>query len=84
MYSPSFIKKFGQAPFPDPCNGDGFLGEILVSARLETHHATKLSDFNGDFYETTLHVFSNSYETFIMLMPLRKLSSKQFAMAETF
>lgn len=84
MYSPSFIKKFGQAPFPDPCNGGDFLGEILVSAKLETHHATKLPDFNGDFHETALHVFSNSYEIFIMLMPLRKHSSKQFAMAETF
>lgn len=84
IHSPSFIKKFGQAPFPNPCNGDDFLGEILVSAKLETHYAIKLPDFNGDFHETALHAFSNSYETFIMLMPLRKLSSKQFAMAETF
>ena len=84
MYSPSFIKKFGQAKFPNPCNRNDFLGEILVSGKLETHHRTILPDVNGDFYEAALHVFSNSYEKFIMLIPLRKLSNKKFATATAF
>ena len=84
MSSPSFIKMFGQATFPSQCKENHFLKNILESSKLETHHTTTLTDLNGDFHETALHAFSNSYENFILLMPFRKLSKINFATAKIF
>ncbi len=75
LHSASFIKKFGLIRMPKSCNETDYLGSILKSAKLQIHHLCMLKDLNGDFYESSLHIFSNSYEKFVMLIPLKKSSS---------
>ncbi len=76
MYSSSFIKKFGPIGFPISCTKDSYLGSILKHARFQTNHLWGLKDLNGELHDVGVHIFSNSYETFVMIIPLRKHSGK--------
>jgi hypothetical protein len=76
MYSDSFTRRFGRVGFPDPCDESDSVGAILKPARLRTNHCCGLRDLNGDVHETAVHIFSNSYEKFIMLIPLKKTVNK--------
>jgi hypothetical protein len=79
MYSESFIKKFNSAQFPAQCDDSHFLGTILNSrSKLQTHHMCEIHDLNGDAHETVLHLFCNSFEKFIMIMPVRKSSQTRY------
>jgi Zn-dependent peptidase ImmA (M78 family) len=76
MYSESFIKKFGRVGFPNPCDEFSDLGSLIKFAKLRTEHRCGLKDLNGDTHETAVHIFSNSYVNFIMLIPVRRTSNK--------
>lgn len=75
IYSIEFIKQFGMVSFPASCEETSFLGMILKSAKLQIHHLCALKDLNGNCHETALHIFSNSYEKFIMFIPIKKSSN---------
>ncbi len=79
MYSPFFIKRFGVARFPATCSEADYLGSILAKAKLQTYHSCTVKDVNGDVHECAVHVFSNSFEKFIMIIPIRKSVSRQSA-----
>lgn len=72
MHSSSFLNKFNTLNFPNPCDENSFLGNILNSAKLQTHHLCGLKDVNGDYHEAALHIFCNSYEKFVIIIPLKK------------
>lgn len=76
MYSESFIKKFGRVGFPNPCDEFNSLGGIIKTAKLRTNHLCGLMDLNGDSHETAIHIFSNSYEKFVMLIPIGRALNK--------
>lgn len=75
MYSGPFIKQFGMVNFPNPCSQNHFIGDLLRTAKLQKHHVCGMRDLNGDTHEVAMHIFCNSYEKFIMLIPIRKCSA---------
>lgn len=77
MYSESFLKRFGRVGLPNPCDDFNPLGAIIKAAKLRTNHLCGLRDLNGDIHETAVHIFSNSYEKFIMLIPVRRALNKK-------
>lgn len=78
MYSESFLKRFGRVQFPNPCDDFNSLGSILKTAQLRTNNLCGLTDLNGDNHETALHIFSNSYEKFVMLIPCKKAANRLY------
>ncbi|HHT9138302.1 MAG TPA: ImmA/IrrE family metallo-endopeptidase [Candidatus Wunengus sp. YC60] len=79
IYSTDFIKKFGFIKFPNPATVQNHLGSIMKSAKLQTYHKYELNDLNGNSYACSLHVFNNSYEVFVMLIPEKKITHKTSA-----
>ncbi len=72
IYSGSFLKKFGSIPFPSPCNISHFLGPILnTNSKFQINHSCVLKNLNGESCETLVHMFCNSFEKFILLIPLK-------------
>lgn len=69
MHSNSFLKKFGSVNFPPNCEKFGFLGSILNTSQYQTNQICGLQDLNEDIHETSIHVFTNTYEIFVMLIP---------------
>ena len=73
IVSDTFITKFGPARMPNPCEKHSHLGEILSRAKLHTHHKCNTADLNGTLHNCSLHVFNNSYEIFVLLIPEKKI-----------
>ena len=77
MYSDSFVKMFGQLSFPNPCDNSNCFGSLL-GAKLRTDCYCGLKDLNGHTHETNIHIFSNSYENFVILIPAKKTSNRPY------
>ena len=77
MHSPAFMQRFGAIRFPITCAESDYLGSILWNkSKLHTYNSCAVKDLNGDIHECAIHIFSNSYEKFMMIIPLKKSSSR--------
>ncbi|MFA6355949.1 MAG: ImmA/IrrE family metallo-endopeptidase [Candidatus Omnitrophota bacterium] len=72
MHSIEFLKNIGKLILPEICTTSDYLGKLMNTARLQTHHQCDMRDANKNNYNCSLQIFNNSYEIFIMIIPVKK------------
>ncbi len=72
FHSESFLKQFGVLNLPVSCSSDEPLGRLLGFTKLDITRRMFIKDRRDESYECALHIFNNSYQIFVLLIPSKK------------
>ena len=81
--SPSFVAQFGKLAWPHVFTPDDQIGALLPipACQGSGKQTISLSDLNGDRLECIAESYSNSYNVFVLIYPVRALRGARIALS---
>lgn len=81
--SPSFIELFGELSLPEYFTPDDKIGAMVPNGkrRATGHRHITICDKNGIDHECVAEAFTNTYQVFVLIIPVKALTSKSIFFA---
>ena len=81
--SPSFLAKFGNLAWPDQFTPEHEIGKLipLGNRKMSGKNTIGLTDLNGVCHECLVEAFKTNYQTFILIVDVKAMTSATFCLS---